>query len=71
MSSFFDLYKKIAGEDKLKIQLLSFLDQIIRCKSTPINTNQVLLEVKLSVLATNDASDLTFQLNNDANLVTS
>ncbi len=71
ISSFSDLCKKIAGEDQFKTRLLSFLDQVIRCELTPVDTNQVLPEVKPLTLTANDASVFASQLNDDANLVTS
>ncbi len=71
MSSFSDLRKKIAGEDQFKTRLLSFLDRVIRCELTPVDTNQVLPEVGPSASATNNASGFASQLNDDANLVAS
>ncbi len=71
MSRFSDLCKKIASEDEFKIQLLSFLDQVIKCELTPIDTNQVLTEVGPSTLPTNDASVFASQFNNNGNFVIS
>ncbi len=71
MSSFSDLHKKIAGEDQFKTRLLSFLDQVIRCELTPVDTNQVLPKVGPSALAANNASVFVSQLNDDANLIAS
>ena len=45
---------------------MSFLDQMIRWELTPVDTNQVLSEVRPSALATNDASVFASQLKNDA-----
>ncbi len=41
LSSFSNLCRKIADEDGFKIRLLSFLNQVIRCELTPVDTNQV------------------------------
>ncbi len=71
MSSFFNLRKTIAGEDKFKTRLLSFLDQVIRYELIPVDINQVLPEIGPLALATNDASVFALQLNDDANLVAS
>lgn len=71
MSSSFNLHKRIVDEDGFKTWLLSSLDQVIRCKLTPVDTNQVLLEVKLSVLAINNTSVFALQLKDDANLIAS
>lgn len=69
MSCFSDLYKKIADKDKFKTWLLSFLDQIIKCESIPIDINQVLSEVGLLTLAANDTSVFVSQLNDNINLI--
>ncbi len=71
MASFSDLCRKIADKDGFKIRLLSFLDQVIRYKLIPIDTNQISPEVGPSVLAIPDASVFASQLKDDANLVTS
>ncbi len=71
MSSFSDLRKKIADEDGFKIQLFSFPDQVIRCKLTPVDTNQVLSEIGPSASAAPDAFVFASQLKDDTNLVAS
>ena len=71
MSSFSDLQRKIVDKNEFKTRLLSFLDQVIRCKLTPVDTNQVLSEVGPSALATNNASVFALQLKDNANLVIS
>ncbi len=40
MPSFSDLRRKIVDEDGFKAQLLFFLDQVIRCKLTPVDTDK-------------------------------
>ncbi len=55
MSSFSDLCRKIADEDRFKIRLLSFLDQVIRFELTPVDTNQILPEVGTLALVALDA----------------
>ena len=39
MSSFSDLHRKIVDEDEFKIQLLSFLDQVIKYELTVVDIN--------------------------------
>lgn len=60
MSSFSDLSKRIVDEDGFKIRLLSFLDQVISCEMTPVDTNQVLLKIELSTSTINNASVLPY-----------
>ncbi len=69
MSSFSGLCRNIANEDECKIRLLSFLDQVIRCELTPMDTNQVLPKVGPSASAAPDASVFASQLKDNANLV--
>ena len=71
MSSFSDLCRKIVDEDRFKIRLLSFLDQVIKCMLRPVDTNQVLLKVGPSALATTDTSVFALLLKDNANLVAS
>lgn len=71
MSIFSDLCKKIPGEYEFNTKLPSFFDQVIRCELTLVDTNQVLLQIRLSALGTNNASAFAFQLNNDTNLIIS
>lgn len=71
MSSFSDLHKKIVDENKFKIQILSFLNQIIRYELTPVDINQVLAKVKLSVLVIDNTSVFALQLEDNTNLVVS
>lgn len=71
MSSFFDLNEKIVDKHKFKTRLLLFLDQVIRCKLTPIDMNQVLPEIGLSSSATNDASVIVLQFKDNAILIIS
>ena len=54
ISSFSGFHGKIVDKNTFKTQLLSFLDQVIKCKLIPINTNQVLSEIRSSALATNN-----------------
>lgn len=60
ISSFSDLCKKIADEDRFKTRLLLFLDQVIRCKLIPMDTNKILPKVRLLALATKDAFVFAF-----------
>ena len=69
MSSFFDLQRRHIDKDEFKTQLLSFLDQVIRCELTSVDTNQVLLEVGPPASAIDDASISALQLKDDTNLV--
>ena len=39
MSSFSDLYRRIVDKDTFKTQLLSFLDEVIRCELTLVDIN--------------------------------
>lgn len=71
MSSFSDLSKTIVDEDGFKIRLLSFLDQVISCERTPVDTNQVLSELGLLISTINDASVFALQIQDNANLITS
>ena len=71
MSSFFDLRKKIAGEDQFKSQLFLFLDKVIRFELTHVDTIQVLPQVGPLTLAANNTSVFAFHLNDNANLVAS
>lgn len=52
-------------------RLLSFLDQVIRYKLTPIDINHVLPQVKPSKSAANEASIFAFQLKDNSNLIIS
>lgn len=60
MCSFLDLHRKIADENGFKTRLFSFLDQVIKYKLTPIDTNQVLPKVGSSILITKDISVFAF-----------
>ncbi len=73
MSSFSDLRKKIVDEDRFKARRLSFLDQVIRCELTPVDTDKVLLEVGLSaaIAGEDEASSFALRLKKNANLVVS
>lgn len=71
MFSFSDLHKRIVDEDRFKIQLLSFLDQVIRYELTSVDTNQVLPEIRPSISAIKDVSVFALQLKDDANLIIS
>ncbi len=71
ISSFSDLCRKIADEDGFKIRLLLFVDQVIRYKLTPVDTNQVLPKVVPSASATPDGSIFASQLKDNTNLVAS
>ncbi len=70
-SSFSDLCRNIADKDRFKTRLLLFLDQVIRCKLTPMDTNQVLPEVGSSTLAAKNASIFAFSFKDNANLIVS
>ena len=69
MSSFFDFCRKIANKDGFKTKLLSFLDQVIRCKLTLVDINTVLSEVGPLVLTAKNASVFISKLKDDANLI--
>lgn len=71
MSSFSDLHRKIANEDRFNTQLLTFLDKIIKCNFTPVDTNKVLFKIRLAELASEDASVIVSQLKYNVNLITS
>lgn len=73
MSSFSDLRRKIVDEDGFKAWLLSFLDQVIRCELTLVDTDKVLPEVGPSVTTAgeDEASSFPSRLKDDANLVAS
>lgn len=73
MSSFFDLRRKIVEKDKFKAWLLSFLDQVIRCELTLMDTNKVLPEVKpaAAISSEDEASSFALQLKDNANHIIS
>ncbi len=73
MSSFSDLQRKIVDGDGFKARLLSFLNQVIRCELTPVDTDKVLLEVgpSAATIGKDKASSFTSWLKDDANLVAS
>ncbi len=73
MSSFSDLRRKIVDEDGFKAWLLSFLDQVIRCELTPVNTDKVLPEVgpSAAIAGEDEASSFISRLKDNANLVAS
>ncbi len=73
MSSFSDLQRKFVDEDGFKAWLFSFLDRVIRCELTPVDTDKVLPEIgPLAVTVGKDeASSFTSRLKDNINFVAS
>ncbi len=63
--------KKIADKNRFKTRLLSFLEEVIKYKLRSIDTNKVLLKIRLPALAAKGVFIFTFQLKDHTNLIIS